>query len=53
MVLKLSAQQSGFKADFAAFLTTKREVSTDVIADVEKIIAHVVENGMEACGRCV
>jgi histidinol dehydrogenase len=48
LVLKLLAQQSGFKADFAAFLTTKREVSTDVISDVGKIIANVVENGDEA-----
>lgn len=48
MVLKLSAQQPDFENDFAAFLTTKREVSPDVISDVNAIIAKVQAEGDEA-----
>lgn len=48
MVLKLSAQQLKFENDFAAFLTTKREVSPDVISDVNAIIAKVQAEGDEA-----
>lgn len=48
MVLKLSAQNSEFEKDFAAFLTTKREVSPDVMSDVDAIIAKVLSEGDEA-----
>lgn len=48
MVLKLSSTQPDFESKFAAFLTTKREVSEDVNADVDRIIAHVRNDGDNA-----
>ncbi|WP_162652202.1 histidinol dehydrogenase [Lentilitoribacter sp. Alg239-R112] len=47
MVLKLDFQTSNFEEQFAAFLTTKREVSEDVIVDVDRIISAVQANGDE------
>lgn len=47
MVLKLDFKSSDFEEQFATFLTTKREVSEDVIADVDRIIADVRANGDE------
>lgn len=47
LVLKLDFQSSDFEEQFAGFLTTKREVSEDVIADVDRIIADVQANGDE------
>lgn len=48
MVLKLSSQNDSFENEFAAFLTTKREVSPDVISDVNAIISKVQTYGDEA-----
>ncbi len=48
MVLRLSTTAEGFEAQFAAFLTTKREVSEDVDARVRAIIADVRARGDRA-----
>lgn len=45
LVLRLDFSQPDFEARFAAFLTTKREVSEDVEADVRAIIAAVRAGG--------
>jgi histidinol dehydrogenase len=45
LVLRLDFSQPDFEARFAAFLTTKREVSEDVEADVRAIIARVRAEG--------
>lgn len=45
MPLRLDRSATGFEADFAAFLATKREVSEDVDAVVRDIIARVREEG--------
>ena len=45
MALWLNYSQSGFEAQFAAFLTTKREVSEDVQAIVRMIIDDVRARG--------
>ncbi|MEM5471483.1 histidinol dehydrogenase [Hoeflea sp. AS60] len=45
MVLRLDYRQSDFESRFAAFLTTKREVSVDVEADVRAIIAEIRARG--------
>ncbi|MGJ8572274.1 MAG: histidinol dehydrogenase [Hoeflea sp.] len=45
MVLRLDYRQPDFESRFAAFLTTKREVSVDVEADVRSIIAEVRTRG--------
>ncbi|WP_417432464.1 histidinol dehydrogenase [Hoeflea sp.] len=48
MVLRLNYRQPDFETRFAAFLTTKREVSVDVETDVRAIIAQIRERGDEA-----
>ncbi|KJS10945.1 MAG: histidinol dehydrogenase [Hoeflea sp. BRH_c9] len=48
MVLRLDYRQPDFEARFAAFLTTKREVSADVETDVRVIISEVRARGDEA-----
>ncbi|MEQ8738692.1 MAG: histidinol dehydrogenase, partial [Hoeflea sp.] len=48
MVLRLSYGEPDFEARFAAFLTTKREVSEDVETDVRAIIRDVRGRGDEA-----
>ena len=48
MVLRLNSRQPDFETRFAAFLTTKREVSVDVETDVRAIIAEIRERGDEA-----
>ena len=48
MVLRLDYRQPDFESRFAAFLTTKREVSADVEADVRTIISEVQARGDEA-----
>ncbi|OCW56318.1 histidinol dehydrogenase [Hoeflea olei] len=48
MVLRLDYREPDFESRFAAFLTTKREVSEDVEADVRAIIAEVRARGDEA-----
>jgi histidinol dehydrogenase len=48
MVLRLTTSASDFEARFAAFLTTKREVSEDVDASVRAIIADVRGRGDHA-----
>lgn len=45
MVLRLDFAEPDFEARFASFLTTKREVSEDVEADVRAIIAKVRSEG--------
>ena len=45
LVLRLDFSQPDFEQRFAAFLTTKREVSEDVEADVRAIIAKVRSGG--------
>lgn len=45
MVLRLNTRQPDFETRFAAFLTTKREVSVDVETDVRAIIAEIRERG--------
>ncbi len=45
MPLRLDRSATGFEADFAAFLATKREVSEDVDTVVRDIIARVREEG--------
>jgi histidinol dehydrogenase len=45
LVLRLDYRQSDFEARFAAFLTTKREVSEDVETDVRVIINEVRARG--------
>ncbi|MBC7281640.1 histidinol dehydrogenase [Hoeflea sp.] len=45
MVLRLDYRQPDFENRFAAFLTTKREVSEDVENDVRAIIREVRERG--------
>ncbi|MEP3435782.1 MAG: histidinol dehydrogenase [Hoeflea sp.] len=45
MVLRLDYRQSDFENRFAAFLTTKREVSQDVENDVRAIIREIRERG--------
>lgn len=45
MALLLSSDQPDFDIQFNAFLKTKREVSQDVTADVEHIIAKVIDQG--------
>ncbi|KGF70189.1 histidinol dehydrogenase [Hoeflea sp. BAL378] len=45
MVLRLDYRQPDFESRFAAFLTTKREVSEDVENDVRAIIREVRERG--------
>jgi len=47
-VLRLSYGEPDFEARFAAFLTTKREVSEDVETDVRAIIREVRGRGDEA-----
>lgn len=47
-MLRLSYGEPDFEARFAAFLTTKREVSEDVETDVRAIIREVRERGDEA-----
>jgi len=48
LVLRLNYHQADFEAQFAAFLTTKREVSEDVEADVRAIIRRIRQEGDEA-----
>jgi histidinol dehydrogenase len=48
LVLRLNSRQPDFETRFAAFLTTKREVSVDVETDVRAIIAEIRERGDEA-----
>lgn len=48
MALLLSSTQADFKVQFDAFLKTKREVSQDVTADVDHIIAKVIDEGDDA-----
>jgi histidinol dehydrogenase len=48
MGLRLLASQPGFDARFAAFLTTKREVSEDVDTAVRAIVADVRRRGDQA-----
>jgi histidinol dehydrogenase len=48
LVLRLNYRQPDFETRFAAFLTTKREVSEDVEADVRAIIKQVRARGDEA-----
>ncbi len=48
MPFKLDTSQSGFEAEFARFLTTKREVSANVDAAVAGIIARVRVDGDKA-----
>lgn len=48
MAVWLDWTKDGFEAEFAAFLTTKREVSEDVGAAARAIIADVRERGDEA-----
>lgn len=48
MVLRLDYRQADFETRFAAFLTTKREVSEDVETDVRAIIKEVRARGDEA-----
>ncbi|GAB5462755.1 histidinol dehydrogenase [Hoeflea alexandrii] len=48
MVLRLNSRQPDFETRFAAFLTTKREVSVDVETDVRAIIAEIRERGDKA-----
>ena len=45
MAIRLDAREADFEARFAAFLTTKREVSDDVDARVADIIADVRKRG--------
>ena len=45
MVLRLNTRQPDFETRFAAFLTTKREVSVDVETDVRAIIAEIRDRG--------
>tara|TARA_R110002020_G_scaffold87061_33_gene215207 strand:+ start:25128 stop:26456 length:1329 start_codon:yes stop_codon:yes gene_type:complete len=45
VVLRLDYRQSDFENRFAAFLTTKREVSQDVENDVRAIIREIRERG--------
>jgi histidinol dehydrogenase len=45
MALRLRTDEAGFEAAFAAFLTTKREVSEDVDAAARAIIADVRARG--------
>lgn len=45
MVLRLDYRQPDFESRFAAFLTTKREVSEDVEADVRAIIKEIRARG--------
>ncbi|MDZ7603736.1 MAG: histidinol dehydrogenase [Hoeflea sp.] len=45
MVLRLDYRQPDFESRFAAFLTTKREVSEDVENDVRAIIREIRERG--------
>jgi histidinol dehydrogenase len=45
MAIRLDARAADFEARFAAFLTTKREVSDDVDARVADIIADVRQRG--------
>lgn len=45
MAIRLDYRDSDFETRFAAFLTTKREVSDDVNATVREIIDDVRENG--------
>ena len=45
MPLRLNHEDADFESRFAAFLTTKREVSEDVDATVRDIIARVREEG--------
>jgi histidinol dehydrogenase len=51
MVLRLDQSQAGFEERFAAFLSTKREVSDDVDAAVRDIIAAVRAEGDAALAR--
>lgn len=48
MAIWLDSSEQDFETRFAAFLTTKREVSEDVNATVKAIIADVVTRGDEA-----
>jgi histidinol dehydrogenase len=48
VVLRLNYRQADFETRFAAFLTTKREVSEDVEADVRAIIKQVRARGDDA-----
>ncbi len=48
MAIRLDFRDEDFETRFAAFLTTKREVSEDVNATVRAIIDDVRENGDEA-----
>jgi len=48
VVLRLDYSQPDFARQFAAFLTTKREVSDDVEADVRATIARIRSQGDEA-----
>jgi histidinol dehydrogenase len=48
VVLRLDYRQPDFETRFAAFLTTKREVSVDVENDVRTIIADVRTRGDQA-----
>ncbi|PWV99861.1 histidinol dehydrogenase [Hoeflea marina] len=48
MVLRLDHRQPDFEARFAEFLSTKREVSADVEADVRGIIGEVRAGGDDA-----
>jgi histidinol dehydrogenase len=48
LVLRLNSRQPDFETRFAAFLTTKREVSVDVETDVRAIIAEIRERGDDA-----
>ncbi|MCC0034884.1 MAG: histidinol dehydrogenase [Hoeflea sp.] len=43
--MRLNTRQPDFETRFAAFLTTKREVSVDVETDVRAIIAEIRERG--------
>lgn len=45
MAIRLNYLDTGFERDFAAFLTTKREVSEDVNAVVRDIIDDVRARG--------
>lgn len=45
MVLRLDYREPDFESRFAAFLTTKREVSEDVDADVRAIIKEIRAHG--------
>ena len=48
MAIRLDQREPGFEERFAAFLTTKREVSEDVDATVREIIQRVRADGDRA-----